>query len=396
MPEAAQHIKDLLGLRGSPDPGTDGGYAIEFGHNSHELVTRVLSSRMVENMASDELAFRILTTDTEFYSITRQLNRLLELKSDRIVIEAVPIEPLESFPERFAAAARAGCQKSPRGPFDFVYCSQCVYSTQETIVPDVPGFAARVSTAMNESAAAECTSLGLFVLDGYHGFGAIPTDLAASAQSGAEMIYVSGLLKHVGSGANCAFMVLPPRIATSIRPLLTGWLADPSVLAAQSSGIRLGSEVGYMPGLSLMGSTPAFAPCLLAFNEVMRRWKERGITVRLVHAHVMRLHERFLSGLQAIDDQLQEQGTTRSVVGGITADSLHSLLPSESRSHTLVFDQPDSKAAKEVVDTLRYSHGIAVDSRKSYVRVGFGFNHNPEDVDRLLNALSMMVTKIDK
>ena len=72
---------------------------------------------------------------------------------------------------------------------------------------------------------------------------------------------------------------------------------------------------------------------------------------------------------------------------GIRLDTLHSLLPKESRSHTLVFDQPSAADAKAVVQTLRKSHGIEIDSRKTYVRIGFGFNHNPEEVDRLLRAI---------
>jgi len=46
-----------------------------------------------------------------------------------------------------------------------------------------------------------------------------------------------------GCGANCAFMTLPAHLAASTRPVLTGWLADPSVLAPDSEGIQLGSEV---------------------------------------------------------------------------------------------------------------------------------------------------------
>lgn len=69
---------------------------------------------------------------------------------------------------------------------------------------------------------------------------------------------------------------------------------------------------------------------------------------------------------------------------GIRLDTVHSILPKESRSHTLVFDQPCPADAKAVVEALRKSHGIEIDSRKTYVRIGFGFNHNPEDVDRLL------------
>eukprot|EP01047_Picozoa_sp_COSAG01_P091803 COSAG01_NODE_23322_length_819_cov_2.820833_1_plen_116_part_00 len=62
-------------------------------------------------------------------------------------------------------------------------------------------------------------------------------------------------------------------------------------------------RMGPDTGLSLMGSTPAFAPSLLIFNEVMERWVEHAITVPLVHAHVMRLHTQFLSGLQRLEAQ---------------------------------------------------------------------------------------------
>lgn len=50
----------------------------------------------------------------------------------------------------------------------------------------------------------------------------------------------------VGCGANCAFMTLPKRLG--VRPLLTGWLADPSVLSPGSAGIQIGSEVGVLQG----------------------------------------------------------------------------------------------------------------------------------------------------
>jgi len=228
----------------------------------------------------------------QFYSLTRQLNRFKELgERSQIQVESVPIEPLVTFPARFVTAAGVS-------GFDFVYASQCVYSTQETIVPDVPKFITELHTSMRAAWASHRPADAfdaLICLDGYHGFGAIPTDLGQIDPS-IPLCYISGMLKHVASGANCAFMVAPATLP--LRPMLTGWLADPSVLAAESDGLKLGSEVGYCPGLSLMGGTPAFAPSLLIFNEVMRRWEERGIEVGRVHGHVMKLHDRFLAGLE--------------------------------------------------------------------------------------------------
>ena len=110
-------MKRLLGLEAEA-----AGWTVEFGHNSHELVTRLLSVKLApliagtptkppslaqtvreqQQQSSSELAsksesvpterpgagLRVLTSDQEFYSLTRQLNRLLELKSDRIQVSA--------------------------------------------------------------------------------------------------------------------------------------------------------------------------------------------------------------------------------------------------------------------------------------------------------------------
>ena len=77
-----------------------------------------------------------------------------------------------------------------------------------------------------------------------------------------------------------------------MNPVFTGWIADPSVLSPDSKGIELGSSVGYIPGYSLMGGTPAFMPSLLIFVEVIRRWKESNISVMHAHRHVMEVSER--------------------------------------------------------------------------------------------------------
>ena len=126
----------------------------------------------------------------------------------------------------------------------------------------------------------------------------------------------------------------------------------------------------------------------------MQRWHERGITVELVHAHVMRLHTRFLDGLRALSDSNDATAATASPSscggGGITLGSLHSALDLAARSHTLVFAQPSAAMAQAVVETLRRDHRLEVDSRKTYVRIGFGFNHNPEDVDRLIRAVEAL------
>lgn len=148
IPRAQAHIRTMVGL------DSDGPESIEFGHNSHELVTKIMSTVLdrlitaypnpksnpstspVASAPPSPLPFRILTTDTEFYSITRQLNRLLSLQSSLVNVEVVPAEPTDTFEERF----RQTLEASEAG-FDFIYCSVITY-TQLTLIRDLPIFVA--------------------------------------------------------------------------------------------------------------------------------------------------------------------------------------------------------------------------------------------------------------
>jgi hypothetical protein len=115
LPESIEYIKWILGI--------GEGASVEFGHNSHELVSRLLSIKMEKLLLGDNSGqLRILTTDTEFYSFTRQMNRLMMNKSPKVVVETVAIHPISSFAERFKEKLSSG-----KGAWDMVYVSQCVY-----------------------------------------------------------------------------------------------------------------------------------------------------------------------------------------------------------------------------------------------------------------------------
>lgn len=124
-------------------------------------------------------------------------------------MEAVPAEPADSFAERCAAAAAAAAAAGRQ--FDVVYVSTTTYLTQQTLVPSIPAFvrALRAATGGNGSNVSATGGAGtaaaqpaqprrqapLVILDGYHGFAALPTDLAEVA---GDCCYVAGMLKHAG------------------------------------------------------------------------------------------------------------------------------------------------------------------------------------------------------
>ena len=72
---------------------------IAFAPNTHEFVTRILSC------FDPRKKIRILTTDSEFYSFDRQVNRLIEAQLVDVV--CVQTQPFHDFEDRFLAAISA-------------------------------------------------------------------------------------------------------------------------------------------------------------------------------------------------------------------------------------------------------------------------------------------------
>jgi len=92
IPRVQRGIAAVLAL---PDPA-----AIAFAPNTHDFLRRLLSALPPGRSP------RILTSDSEFHSFTRQIARLEE--EGLVAVERITAEPFESFSERFVAAAGGG------------------------------------------------------------------------------------------------------------------------------------------------------------------------------------------------------------------------------------------------------------------------------------------------
>ena len=104
--DAAAGIARVLNL---PDPGT-----LVPAPNTHEFVNRLLSACPADRPS------RVLTTDGEFHSLRRQLDRLAE--DGLVEVTAVPAEPFATLTERLIAAARDGAP-------DLVFVSQVLFGS---------------------------------------------------------------------------------------------------------------------------------------------------------------------------------------------------------------------------------------------------------------------------
>ena len=309
-----------------PDPAT-----VVVAPNTHEFLKRLLSCFPAGRPV------RVLSTDGEFHTFSRQMARAEE---DGLVrLTRVPVMPFGSFAERFAAeAARPG--------WDLVFVSQVFFNS---------GYAADV-----DAIAGAVHADAMLVVDGYHGFMARPTDLSALA---GRAFYMSGGYKYAMAGEGACFLHCPP--GWGERPRDTGWYAAFGALAQAPD-----ASVPYArDGMRFMGAT--FDPSgLYRFNAVMRWLAELGIGPADLHAHALAMADLFVRGLPPLC--------------GLYAGQLVVGLDERRRGNFLTFDTPDAPALH------RRLHGLNVqtDVRGSRLRFGFGPYLTADDVQALHGRLA--------
>jgi selenocysteine lyase/cysteine desulfurase len=324
LEEARGHIARHLALA---DPK-----AIAVAPNTHELLRRLLSCFPAGRPV------RILTTDGEFHSFTRQVARLAE---DGVVeVERIAQEPHASFAERFAAATGRG--------HDLVYLSQVLFES---------GFA-----VLDLEAIAAAAGEAYVVFDGYHGFMARPTDLSRIQ---ARAFYIAGGYKYAMAGEGICFMHCPP--GWGERPRDTGWYAAFAALSKAQDGRVPYAENGWR----FMGAT--FDPSgLYRFNAVMRWVTEVGLSPHSIHAHAVALQQRFIAGLPA--------------GAAVARKQLVVPLESPARGNFLTFQSPDAADAHDRLKALN----VITDVRGSRLRIGFGIYLSTAEVDELCRRIARM------
>jgi kynureninase len=249
IPQVQVAIAKHLNL---PDPST-----IAVAPNTHEFLRRLLSCFPADRPT------RILTTDAEFHTARRQLERLEE--DGLVAVTRVAAEPFATFGERFHGACGAG-------GYDLVFVSQVFFNSAAT------------SGDLQQLVDALPSPDTYLVIDGYHGFMARPTDLSGIAE---RAFYLAGGYKYAMAGEGCCFLHCPPGYGA--RPRDTGWFADFGSLAAPP-----GKSVGYPEDAGrFLGAT--FDPSGLYRLAAVFDWLTReGIGAEQAHLHAQALMERFL------------------------------------------------------------------------------------------------------
>ncbi len=322
-PEAQAYVAGELGTA-TPD-------AIVFAPNTHQLLVSLFAS------LSSKRPIRVLTSDGEFHSARRQLARWEE--GGVAAIDRIPVEPFESFSDRFLDAAQSGSH-------DFILVSQVMFGS------------GRIFERVEDLAELGRAEGPWVVIDGYHAFMALEHPFSGTAST--SVFYLGGGYKYAMSGEGCAFMHAPPGFGE--RPPITGWYAEFEDLTLPPG------SVGYAKDATrFLGAT--FDPsALYRFTAVRRMLADNGLTTGRISGHVEGLQRRLMEGLG--DTALVEAQLLNPLDGNPHARFLAFRTPNAQRWYGELKDR-----------------NVITDVRGNVLRLGFGIYQDEGDVDRLVDRL---------
>ena len=190
---------------------------IALGASTHELVVRFLSALPLDRRP------RLVTTDGEFHTVRRQLDRLAE--TGRIEVMKLAAEPAATLAERLAAAVDDRTAA--------VLVSSVLFGSAHI----VPNLAATL---------AACGRVGAELLvDAYHQLNVVPFSLE---QGGLGDAFVTGGgYKYAQLGEGNAFLRVPPG-RDALRPVVTGWFSEFTRLSDKTSGVPYGEGAARWAG----------------------------------------------------------------------------------------------------------------------------------------------------
>lgn len=193
--EKAEEVKQCF----SKLLGDDSGY-ITLGSNTHELLVRLFSALPIKDKP------RLVSTDGEFHSIRRQLDRLSE---EGIEIIKIPSQPVDTVVEKLISAITD--------------------KTSAVLVSSVFFNSGLIVSGLSELTV-ECERKGVtLIVDAYHHLNVVPFSVEKNRLQ--NTFIVGGGYKYCQLGEGNAFLRSPKDC--EMRPVITGWYSEFTALASK-------------------------------------------------------------------------------------------------------------------------------------------------------------------
>jgi kynureninase len=258
--QAARVRRGYGRLLGDPDA------EIALGQSTFELVSRFLSALPLSQRP------RLVTTDGEFHTIRRLLDRAAELGLEVVKVAALPAE---SAADRIADAVDARTA---------AVLVSSVYYLNAHIVPGL------------DAVAGACRRHGAHLLvDAYHHLNVVPFSIRDEGLH--DAFITGGGYKYCQMGEGNAFLRVPPGCA--LRPVLTGWFAEFAALADPGS---VEAMVPYGTGADRFAGATYDPTSHYRAAAVFKFFDDRGLTPELlrdVSLHQVGLLARAFDDLDA-------------------------------------------------------------------------------------------------
>jgi kynureninase len=312
---------------------------IALGQNTHELVLRFLSALPLAERP------RLVTTDGEFHTIRRQLDRIAE--DGRLEVVKVPAAPAAGLAERLIAKLNDRTSA--------VLVSSVLFETAH-IVP----WLGLVLSA--------CRARGVELLvDAYHHLNVVPFSLGEDRLE--DAFVVGGGYKYCQLGEGNCFLRVPPGRG-GMRPILTGWFSEFAHLTERVPGrVPYGSGPARWSGATYDPTSHYRAAAVFQFFEEMSL---DPAFLRAVSRHQVRLlAERF----DALDLDPGRIRRDRDV-------------PLEAVGGFLAFRAP---GAGRLASSLR-DRGLLTDHRGEWLRLGPAPYLSDEQLGAAIDLLGDAVT----
>jgi kynureninase len=238
---------------------------VALGQNTHELVIRFLSALPLAERS------RLITTDGEFHTLRRQLDRLSE--TGRVAVVKVAAAPEDTLAERLAGAIDDRTAA--------VLASSVLFGNGRI----VPGL---------DRVLAACRRAGAELLvDAYHQLNVVPMSLERDGLD--QAFVVGGGYKYCQLGEGNCFMRVPPG-RDELFPVLTGWFSEFARLTD-----RPGGKVPYGEGAARWAGSTYDPASHYRAARVLDFFEAQGLTpelLRQVNQHQVR---RLAEGFDALD-----------------------------------------------------------------------------------------------
>jgi len=317
LPKLSKYISKVL--------NTSNPEQIAFASNTHEFIVRILSC------FPPHKPLRILTTDSEFHSFERQINRISEF--DHIYVKKVETLPANNFAERFK-------KEINENDYDLIFFSHVFFNSG--IVVDKPEEI--VNTVKNKET--------IIVVDGYHAFMAVPIDIKPIEN---RIFYMAGSYKYAQGGEGCCFLHVPAN--NFYRPWNTGWFADFDSLEGKHS-----DKINYQNnGMKFMGATMDFT-AVYRLLSVFELFEKEGITQNAIQEHIRFVQMEFLKEISKYDHPLINK--SRLLYNNL-----------EKHGHFFSFLLDSNEQVGKLAGLLK-EYKIITDFRGNRIRFGFALYHD--------------------